>query len=256
MLRSDAGVVGKAEVAGSRGGWYYLRLDDRTTHKQCVRATDLRPVGFELRQLPATHELCAAALDGALACLTWEKEPGGGRFVPFACRLRAEADGQSLIAEYFDDASDNERLYVAVRPTDRAPESGDCGDDFVAFRADGTELSFGTEGQDNMIHFDAARLRHAAAIAAASAEVLEVDERADLVSEVTVETETCPLRSLLAEARLGEYAEAFIEAGYDDADYLRSMSDAHAEEMARRTRMKPGHLMRFRSSICHGPLGN
>jgi hypothetical protein len=73
-----------------------LQLDDRTIYKQCVRITALRPVGFDAtRQLPATYELCTAALDGAIATLTWEKE---GRCLPYACTLHAEADGRALKA--------------------------------------------------------------------------------------------------------------------------------------------------------------
>jgi len=94
-LRSDASVVGAATVAGTNG-WVQLQLDDRTIYKQCVRITALRPVGFDAtRQLPATYELCTAALDGAIATLTWEKE---GRCLPYACTLHAEADGRALKA--------------------------------------------------------------------------------------------------------------------------------------------------------------
>ena len=93
-LRSDASVVGAATVVGTNG-WYQLQLDDRTIYKQCMRIADLRPVGFDAtRQLPATYELCTAALDGAIATLTWEK--GEGRFLPYACTLHAEADGRAL----------------------------------------------------------------------------------------------------------------------------------------------------------------
>ena len=95
-----------------------------------------------------------------------------------------------------------------------------------------------------MIDLDAMRLRHVAA----SAEVMEVDEAE---AEVTVELGTCPLRSLLAEARLEEYHQVLVDNGYDDVAYLRSMSEGHADEMAKTTRMKPGHLMRFHSIVRH-----
>ncbi len=133
---------------------------------------------------------------------------------------------------YFDNTSDDERLYFAVGPRG-----------FLAFREDGTELGFGTDGE-NMIDLDAMRLRHVAA----SAEVMEVDEAE---AEVTVELGTCPLRSLLAEARLEEYHQVLVDNGYDDVAYLRSMSEGHADEMAKTTRMKPGHLMRFHSIVRH-----
>ena len=88
-------MVGAATVVGTNG-WYQLQLDDRTIYKQCMRIADLRPVGFDAtRQLPATYELCTAALDGAIATLTWEKE---GRCLPYACTLHAEADGRALKA--------------------------------------------------------------------------------------------------------------------------------------------------------------
>ena len=132
---------------------------------------------------------------------------------------------------YFDNTSDDERLYFAVGPRG-----------FLAFREDGTELGFGTDGE-NMIEIDAMRLRHVAE----SAEVMEVDEEAE--AEVTVELDTCPLRSLLASARLEEYYQVLIDKGYEDVAYLRSMSETHADEMAKNTRMKPGHLMRFHSIV-------
>ena len=134
---------------------------------------------------------------------------------------------------YFDNTSDDERLYFAVGPRG-----------FLAFREDGTELGFGTDGE-NMIDIDAMRLRHVAE----SAEVMEVDEAE---AEVTVERGTCPLRSLLAEARLEEYYQVLVDEGYDDVTYLRSMSEGHADEMATNTHMKPGHLARFHSIVRHG----
>ena len=135
---------------------------------------------------------------------------------------------------YFDNTSDDERLYFAVGPRG-----------VLAFREDGTELGFGTDGE-NMIDIDAMRLRHVAE----SAEVMEVDEEAEAeVTVVTVELDTCPLRSLLASARLGEYYQVLVDKGYEDVAYLRSMSERHADEMAKNTRMKPGHLMRFHSIV-------
>ena len=80
---------------------------------------------------------------------------GGRRLVtePFPCRLRAEPDG-ALHACYFDDASDNERLWVAVRAADAR---------VVAFRDDGAELSLGVDDAPNCLEIDEVRLRHAAA---------------------------------------------------------------------------------------------
>ena len=60
-----------------------------------------------------------------------------------------------------------------------------------------------------------------------------------------------PGRGLLAEARLEEYYQVLADNGYDDVAYLRSMSEGHADEMAKTTRMKPGHLMRFHSIVRH-----
>ena len=134
---------------------------------------------------------------------------------------------------YFDDSSDDERLYFAVGPQG-----------VLAFREDGTELDFGTDGE-NMIEIDAMRLRHMSE----SMEVMEVDETE---AEVTVELGTCPLRSLLADARLQEYYQPLVDHGYDDVAYLRSMSERHADEMAKAISMKRGHLLRFNSLIRRG----
>ena len=112
---------------------------------------------------------------------------------------------------------------------------------FLAFHENGTQLTFGTD-ETNMIDIDEMRLKHAAE----SVEVVEVDETE---AEVTVERGTCPLRSLLTEARLDEYYQVLVDEGYDDVDFLRSMDEARADEMARLTRMKPGHLMKFNSFV-------
>ena len=150
------------------------------------------------------------------------------------CTRAAFTHTACVHCSYFDNTSDDERLYFAVGPRG-----------VLAFREDGTELGFGTDGE-NMIDIDAMRLRHVAE----SAEVMEVDEEAEAeVTVVTVELDTCPLRSLLASARLGEYYQVLVDKGYEDVAYLRSMSERHADEMAKNTRMKPGHLMRFHSIV-------
>ena len=68
---------------------------------------------------------------------------------------------------------------------------------------------------------------------------------------VTVE-QACPLRGLLAAASLDGYADALLEQGYDDVAYLRQMDAARWDEMARRVRMKPGHIARLKSRLA-GP---
>ena len=55
---------------------------------------------------------------------------------------------------------------------------------------------------------------------------------------------------MLAKARLEQYAEAFEEHGWDDAEYIERTMDLDAlEELAASVSMKKGHLEKFKALV-------
>jgi hypothetical protein len=53
------------------------------------------------------------------------------------------------------------------------------------------------------------------------------------------------VRAFLGGVRLGEYAEAFEEQGYDDLPWLSRLGDDLLREICDSLGMKPGHAMKF-----------
>ena len=62
------------------------------------------------------------------------------------------------------------------------------------------------------------------------------------VTELLAVTE---LTELLRDFNLTEYAEAFVENGYDDLEYLRTLPPAELRSVAVDCGMKPGHAAKF-----------
>jgi hypothetical protein len=50
------------------------------------------------------------------------------------------------------------------------------------------------------------------------------------------------VRQALEALRLGEYADAFEEMGYDDLEFIQSMNGEQLQTLATNVRMKPGHF--------------
>ena len=61
------------------------------------------------------------------------------------------------------------------------------------------------------------------------------------------------VRQLLSELKLEKYASAFIENGYDDADFLKQLSADDARRVAEAVGMMPGHAHKFVISVNTGP---
>jgi hypothetical protein len=61
------------------------------------------------------------------------------------------------------------------------------------------------------------------------------------------------VRQLLSELKLAKYASAFIENGYDDADFLKQLSADDARRVAEAVGMMPGHAHKFVISVNTGP---
>ena len=221
-----------------------------------MRLSDLELVGFEDEQIPTGYVKAHLALDGTLAAITYDVAKAGQppQYQPMPCYLRTAATTSSgaLKAEYFD--GDSGLFYIAIKPSSPSPSSSSA-PACVAFDENGCELLVNPNGKcgNNCILIDDARLQRAAEALGGAVPCLTGSSSGGPSSALpaaqppSAANDENALRSLLEQARLAQYYEAFVEKGWDDAEFISVGADL--DQLGADVGMKPGHLARFKTTV-------
>jgi hypothetical protein len=278
-LREDPSNSGEGlEIAK---GWYCVRKPDGSLSRN-VRLVDLELVGFEQKQLPPGFVLADVVLDGTLAAVVWGTGRKDDPLMPQMCTMRTAGTSPgpegSVLCYYFD--GEVEPLFVAIRPID-----GAC----IIFDKDGVSMLHNPSGPctANSVYIDGASIeraagkllqaqsggvsaggsstggRHAGSNGVRSTSAGHVGGSNGVGAGASggggggnaapqrpaADDHPASVHSLLTQARLAQYTDVFIDNGWDDVQWLLTVSEAMLDSLAADVGMKRGHFERFKAVL-------